>query len=486
MAKPVQLYFAKFDENDDLVTDAEEYLKYTRSIKANVIDSDQRRDLAMIQVKQKIPAFVQEMKLSKKSATPADRLHVVGGRPETSNGVFIYANGYVREVSKGQGIFGGKKIWLIRHTVPTNRGNSGGALVNDSGEVVGVHNMGYRDANISNVAGGMDIREVKQYIKEVTELYPAKDVKSFNRAGDRHYFNQRYSSAIDYYSAAIRSDLKNSGAFRMRGWCHYQLKSLDQASKDFAAAIKINAGEWDAFYGRGRVHELQANPSKAIADYTEAIRLNPKAKMAYHQRGDVYRGSRKFQESIRDYSKALELDPRFNVGFNQRGLTFLEMGKNQEAIRDFESASKIVNMAIYSYNIGVAFERMNKTREAASAYVNATRIDRNYDRAWASLGKLHYVNKDYDESIRHLNEAIRINPRQSYAYSIRARAYSASSKPNKALLDINSAISINNRVADYFAVRHDVLNKLGRGAEAQKDIRYAAKLDQTICQVCIQ
>ena len=45
-------------------------------------------------------------------------------------------------------------------------------------------------------------------------------------------------------------------------------------------------------------------------------------------------------------------------------------------------------------------------------------------------------------------------------------------------MDINAAITLNNRVADYFAVRYDVLNKLGRGAEAQKDIRYAAKLDK--------
>ncbi len=472
----VIMFLPKFDQGK-LVTDPEEYTKYTRPIKGKVIDSDRTRDLALIRIEGKLPSSAESLPMAKESASPADMLHVVGGLPSGSNGVFSYTNGYVREVSHGKGVNGGRDIWLIRHNIATNRGNSGGALVNSHGEVVGVHNMGMYDVAIKGTSGGIDLKEVKSFIKEVESLYPATTAKAAYEAGKRHYRAGRYDSAIDYFSSAIRKDSKHAEAYRMRGWSFTVKKDLDSAKRDFTSAIEHDSTNWNAFYGRGKVLGMQGNSKAAIADQNEAIRLNPKAKFAYLQRGDLYRANRQYENAVKDYSRAIETDKSYISAINQRGRTYLNLGLYTKALADFEEAYRLRPHPIYCNNVAVALERMGKKQEAVQLYQRATQMDPNYTLPRKNLALVYMEAKNYDAAVYHLNFAIQSDPKSSQFFYLRAKSFDALKQLKLALTDINMAIQLYKKDADYFAVRSAILSDLGYEADAVKDIRYAAKLN---------
>ena len=91
--------------------------------RARVVARDPKRDLALIEV-EAIPPDVTAMKLAADSAEPGDRVHSVGN-PGTSDALWIYTSGTVRQVYQkryvmdGQQRIDGRWSWSItRRVVP--------------------------------------------------------------------------------------------------------------------------------------------------------------------------------------------------------------------------------------------------------------------------------------------------------------------------------------------------------------------------------
>jgi tetratricopeptide (TPR) repeat protein len=65
-------------------------------------------------------------------------------------------------------------------------------------------------------------------------------------------------------------------AWRHRGNCHYEQGNYAQAAADFSAAIRINPLEAGAYHSRGLANFAQGESRQAEADLAEAIRLDPR------------------------------------------------------------------------------------------------------------------------------------------------------------------------------------------------------------------
>lgn len=105
-------------------------------MEARVVDDDKDLDLALLKVDRELPV----------AATPADFL-------DAQVGDDVYALGCPRKmnfsVARGIVSYVGRKMdghYYVQAAVPTNDGNSGGPVVNDRGEVVGVMTFILRDS----------------------------------------------------------------------------------------------------------------------------------------------------------------------------------------------------------------------------------------------------------------------------------------------------------------------------------------------------
>src|SRR5581483_11497387 len=90
-------------------------------------------------------------------------VHAVGGHPDGSAGLWAYSHGYVREVEDMRYTFSstGQDIHatVINTQNPINHGNSGGPLVNDRCELVGITSWSAPGATV--VTTFIDVRHVR-------------------------------------------------------------------------------------------------------------------------------------------------------------------------------------------------------------------------------------------------------------------------------------------------------------------------------------
>jgi Flp pilus assembly protein TadD len=264
----------------------------------------------------------------------------------------------------------------------TQPGMSGGPVLNEAGEVIGIHGQGDRD-EFGNKTGLNLAVPINTYIsladkvRNTSALTPAvtssqsqqpkstpPPAASFKlpdnffktlapspsttapslpellaRANGK--FNMKdYRGAIADYSEIIRLSPKADYAYYNRGLAYFQQEvwNLDAAIADFNEAIRLNPRNSKAYSQRAHWQFLDRNFKVAIADYTQAIRLEPRNAQLYLDRGNVYKEMRNYQAAIADYNYVLSWEPSNARAYYLRG----RAQENQNAkLRDFQKAADL-------------------------------------------------------------------------------------------------------------------------------------------------
>jgi S1-C subfamily serine protease len=145
------------------------------AIRAKVWATDPDLDLAIVELPAgKLPGEILPLPLAANSVPTAATVHSVGGHPQGSTGLWVYSHGYVREVARDKLSFPNDQVvnaWIVSTQNPINQGNSGGPLVNDRCELVGIASSGgLSSANV--VTKFIDVR----HVREVKAAQPHKFV----------------------------------------------------------------------------------------------------------------------------------------------------------------------------------------------------------------------------------------------------------------------------------------------------------------------
>lgn len=148
-----------------VMASAKYYLGKTRTINGRVVAQDQARDLALIQL-DGLPDDAKELKLAKDSARPGDDVHSIGNSGLASKAPMLwrYTRGNVRQVytRKLKSGDGATDVQLVETQSPVNMGDSGGPVLNDHGEVVGV--AAAYDPAERLVSQNIDVTEVRSFL----------------------------------------------------------------------------------------------------------------------------------------------------------------------------------------------------------------------------------------------------------------------------------------------------------------------------------
>jgi S1-C subfamily serine protease len=169
-----KVFFPAFDKKGNLIPERETYFQLLRAgggIPGKVLFTDSSKDLAVIQVSS-VPRGTPALRLAKESPGPGDRIHSIGS-PGVSGALFAYTDGSVKAVyhkrMKAQAKANDPDAFLIDAKIietssATNRGDSGGPLMNDKAELVGVTQ--------GMLVGGDDVRPISFFVEvgEVRDL----------------------------------------------------------------------------------------------------------------------------------------------------------------------------------------------------------------------------------------------------------------------------------------------------------------------------
>ena len=189
-----------------------------------------------------------------------------------------FSPGYITSIRQGES--GG---YNLRFNVVTSGGMSGGPLLDNSGEVIGVHGRGDNGIFELPILGKED---------NSTRIITALPT-GFNSAVP-------INTLIDLISKIkpSSSDLKLNSNLTSK---NQPLLSNPQTAEDY--------------YVRGLTRADQGNTQEAIADYTKALTINPNNVMAYLYRGHARYKQGDKQGAIADYNQVIRSNPNNSTGY---------------------------------------------------------------------------------------------------------------------------------------------------------------------------
>ncbi len=203
------------------------------------------------------------------------------------------------------------------YTNKTLRGMSGGPVLNQKGEVIGIHGQGDQDKGIK------------------TGLNLGIPINTYSAAlyvgwGNSKYTQGKYKEAIEDYNKAIDLNRNYAEAYLVRGYANFYINKkqaiadIDQAIKLYEAmisdqAIKINRLYGDAYRVRGHSKYDIGQTKEAIVDYDQAIKL--------------------YEAMISD--QAIKMNVGYASAYMGRGSSKYDLGQKKEAIADYEKAAEL-------------------------------------------------------------------------------------------------------------------------------------------------
>jgi tetratricopeptide (TPR) repeat protein len=172
---------------------------------------------------------------------------------------------------------------LIQISAPISPGSSGGAIVNDKGELVGISSSFTASSQNLNFAIP---------INDVMAIAPGKNIgrgspetyltglalaKYYYDKGVSSYMRRSYDSAVIYYKNAIAPSNKTKKAtvYYSLGVAYHVQGKYDMAMDYYQKAIAQDPGYADAYYEIFQVYAIKGDLQKAVQNQMIAYRLRP-------------------------------------------------------------------------------------------------------------------------------------------------------------------------------------------------------------------
>ena len=217
------------------------------------------------------------------------------------------------------------------------------------------------------------------------------------------------AEAVD---AALHADPQNANALTIRCWSRdFARKELQAGLDDCERALKLRPDLLPAQMGRGYILYDLKRYEDALKAFDQVLASDPGAATELMARGNTYAVLGRFDEAIADYDGVLRLAPEYAVAMGERALARLNK-------RDLDGALADADKAI----------AMTSGKGPSGAY--------------RARGSVLATRGQYEEALAAFDQAIKANPRDTWAYVTHASAAMQLGKKDLALSDYDKAAAV--------------------------------------------
>ena len=411
--------------------------------------TDDNHDLAILQV---LGLDVQPLSLSDSDAVEiGDAVYVAGNPKGFLEGTF--SDGIISAVR------GGSTNKWFQMTAPISSGSSGGPVLNDSGEVIGVSVATFRDGQNLNFA------IPSNYLKGLVAC--TRGFAKFNQG--------QHDAAITDYDTAIRLNPDYAEAYMWRGIVKNELGQCAAAIADFDIVIQLKIQR--RLQNRETTRADIGQDAAAITGFDTAIRFNPNNTSIYMWRGIVRNELGQHAAAIADLNTTIRLEPDFAFAYNYRGNAKARLEQYDAAITDYDTAIRLQpDYAIAHSNRGIAKSNLGLYSAALLDFDTALQLKPDFVLAYFSRGIMKGGSGLYKDAIADFDTAIRLEPNFASLYSYRGLAKADLGQYSAAIADYDIAICLNPDYADAYSIRGWAKYYLGQHAAAIADYDTAIRL----------
>ena len=358
----------------------------------------------------------------------------------------------------------------LLYSNPTLTGMSGGPILNNRGELVGIHGRAERNDQISNQLGKLVATGANQGI-------PIEKFIEFNKnelEEDRFLLPKTVDDYLikiaDIFSQNLDIGVKNK-------------KSFNQIIKLANNGLDIEPNNEDLLIFLARANLGLLKNKDAIKYANKVIALNDRNLGGYYVRGRIKIELKEYESAINDFKIVISKDP-LSLSFNPYkmiGIAYLYLNKHQNAILNFDKALKINPSDINSIaNRGYSKSQIQDFLGALNDFDQVIKIDPLNAGSFANRGDLKLKLKYFDEAIIDYTSAIRLNPDYSYAYVSRGDAKNRIGDDIGAIKDYTRALTINKKELFGYINRGNLFINRGELKKGCKDFKYAFNLNQKL------
>ncbi|MBF0479983.1 MAG: tetratricopeptide repeat protein [Candidatus Omnitrophica bacterium] len=348
-----------------------------------VLYQDNRKDLAVIKIDaQNLPALPLG---NKNSMSIGDKVYCIGNPLGLD---YSLSDGLVSGFRNLEGVS------YVQFTAPISPGNSGGPVVNASGEVIGIAEM--------VLTGQEKIAQNLNLAAAVNELPP--DVASLPPT--------EYEQSKGIY-------LSKADQLVQEGSQQYAQGNKEKAEKMIEEALQEDPDSASANNMMGRFYYEEKNFEKAQHSFEKAIAQEPNFAKAYSNLGVLYYRLGRSEQAEGLYKKAIALDPN-NIGANNGlALIYRKRGQIDQAEELLKKTIALEPKEPISYiNLEGVYYIRGQLDLAEDLGKKAIALDPNQADAYGILGQVYRDRQEWDKAIDNYNKAIELDPQAMAALGI--------------------------------------------------------------------
>ncbi len=268
---------------------------------------------------------------------------------------------------------------VLQVTAAISPGNSGGALFNKKGEVIGITTytfVGYGNLNfavaINDFKKLKDLVESKDFVNEDIKI---KKEESLFNSNYKLASTLKSQLSYDWYYSKQRDTMRTIDSFLVR---------MDSINR--------------------------VNFSKAEKYYEKCIELKPDTFIVYQELLDMYVFTDNFQKADSLYKNirlSFDSDSLLNLLSSNLASAYSTSKEYSKAIQFYEKmlAQDTTQYFIY-FQIANLYDKMNENDRAVREYKNILKRDSNYTDVYIQLGKIYYEKyKNRKQARKYLQKA---------------------------------------------------------------------------------
>jgi tetratricopeptide (TPR) repeat protein len=440
----------------------------------------------------------------------------VAGFPTLSNnqfqGFFAFTSGQVVANSE-RPLADGYALLYSNNTLP---GMSGGPVLNEEGEVIGIHGRGLTEKPTSAPTVNPDVSlktghnlaiPINTYLRWAasTTASPIATAASspipvgqptaddvIVQAADKMK-KKDYRGVIADLDQLIARDSNNAEAYKLRAEARWNLNEHQSALADFTQAIRTNPKDMNAYQRRAVLYESDLKDYQAaLADLSQIIRIKPNDADGYRARAGFHMRRQNFQVAIADLNQAVLIAPNDTNAYSQRaGVYESNLKDYQAALADLSQIIRIKPNDADGYRARAGFHMRRQNSQAAMTDLNQA-ISAAPNDIWAYLARAYVLvlSKDYMNAIADYDRVIRIAPQHANTYKlrgnlrIRLKDYKGAMSDAEEMIRVspipanNSTAAGNNR-SEAYELRGNVRLQMRDYLGAIADYDTAIRLDST-------
>jgi tetratricopeptide (TPR) repeat protein len=250
------------------------------------------------------------------------------------------------ENSMSEGIISGTRTELgeakqnfIQITASLSPGSSGGAVLNSSGELIGISSMGMKEGNNLNFA--IPIKEILNIKLDSYNDKKKLEALNFFYQGKNFYDDGNNEEAISYYTKFIEIFPGDQKAYNFRGMAYFARKQFEKAISDFTKAIKIDPAYMPAYNNRAESNFKLKEFELAIKDFNYVIKNKPNNLEARYGRGVALMSEEDYEEALDDFKVVVKEQPDNTSALINMGLCEYYQKNYEKAIAHWKTAINI-------------------------------------------------------------------------------------------------------------------------------------------------